>query len=83
MQQMVPALKGNYFAEKWAYLVYPIIDIANPYQPVEEWRKRLMNPLRTSLVEEVDERVSRTVNEIFIDEGKSGWEERETGRHNK
>lgn len=83
MQQMVPALKGNYFAEKWAYLVYPITDKVNPYQPVEEWRKRLMNPLRTTLVEEVDERVSRTVHELFIDEGKSGWEERETGRHNK
>ena len=33
------------------------------------------------LMEEVDDRVSRTVHEIFIDEGKSGWEERETGKH--
>ncbi len=59
MQQMVPALKGNYFAEKWAYLVYPINDNTNPYKAVEEWRKRLMNPLRITLVEEVDERVSQ------------------------
>ncbi|MEZ5103955.1 MAG: hypothetical protein R2757_05640 [Draconibacterium sp.] len=81
MQQMVPALKGNYFAEKWAYLVYPITDKTNPYKAVEEWRTRLMNPLRTHLVEEVDERVSRTVHEIFIDEGKSGWEERDTKKH--
>jgi hypothetical protein len=81
MQQMVPALKGNYFAEKWAYLVYETKDGANPYQPVLEWRNRLLNPLRVHLVEEVDDRVSKTVQELFIDNGKSGWEERETGKH--
>ncbi|HSH18803.1 MAG TPA: hypothetical protein VLA03_00030, partial [Draconibacterium sp.] len=81
MQQMVPAMKGNYFAEKWAYLVYEIEEGQNPYQPVLEWKKRLLNPLRVYLAEEVDERVSKTVQEIFIDEGKSGWEERETGKH--
>jgi hypothetical protein len=81
MQQMVPAMKGNYFTEKWAYLVYEIEDGANPYQPVLEWKKRLLNPLRVYLAEEVDERVSKTVQELFIDEGKSGWEERETGKH--
>jgi hypothetical protein len=41
----------------------------------------LTNPLRIQLVEEVNERVSKTLVEIFIDEGKSGWEERETGKH--
>jgi hypothetical protein len=81
MQQMVPALKGNYFAEKWAYLIYETEDGANPYQPVLEWQKRLLNPLRVHLVEEVDDRVSKTVHELFIDKGKSGWEERETGKH--
>jgi hypothetical protein len=81
MQQMVPALKGNYFAEKWAYLVYETEDGSNPYQPVLEWQKRLLNPLRVHLVEEVDDRVSKTVHELFIDKGKSGWEERETGKH--
>jgi hypothetical protein len=81
MQQMVPAMKGNYFTEKWAYLVYEIDEGANPYQPVLEWQKRLLNPLRVYLAEEVDERVSKTVQEIYIDEGKSGWEERETGKH--
>ncbi|HPE76276.1 MAG TPA: hypothetical protein PLC80_09315 [Draconibacterium sp.] len=81
MQQMVPAMKGNYFSEKWAYLVYEIKEGTNPYQPVLEWKKRLLNPLRVYLAEEVDERVSKTVQELFIDEGKSGWEERETGKH--
>jgi hypothetical protein len=81
MQQMVPAMKGNYFTEKWAYLVYEIDEGANPYQPVLDWQKRLLNPLRVYLAEEVDERVSKTVQELFIDEGKSGWEERETGKH--
>jgi hypothetical protein len=81
MQQMLPALKGNYFAEKWAYLIYETEDGANPYQPVLEWHKRLLNPLRVHLVEEVDDRVSKTVHELFIDKGKTGWEERETGKH--
>jgi hypothetical protein len=81
MQQMIPAMKGNFFAEKWAYLTYEIDEGDTPYAPVLEWQKQLTNPLKIRLVEEVDERVSRTVHEIFIDEGRSGWEERETGRH--
>ena len=81
MQQMIPAMKGNFFAEKWAYMAYETGKGDQPYAPVMQWQKRLTNPLRVRLVEEVDERVSRTVHEIFIDEGKSGWEGRETGRH--
>jgi len=81
MQQMIPAMKGNFFAEKWAYLTYEIAEGDEPYAPALKWQKQLTNPLRVRLVEEVDERVSRTVHEIFIDEGKSGWEDRETGRH--
>lgn len=81
MQQMIPAMKGNFFAEKWAYLTYEIAEGDAPYSPVLDWQKRLTNPLKVRLAEEVDERVSRTVHEIFIDEGKSGWEGRETGRH--
>jgi hypothetical protein len=30
------------------------------------------------LVEEVDERVSKTLQEVFMDKGKSGWEGRDT-----
>ena len=81
MQQMIPAMKGNFFAEKWAYMPYETAQGDQPYAPVLHWQKRLTNPLKLRLVEEVDERVSRTVHEIFIDEGKSGWEGRETGRH--
>ncbi len=81
MQQVIPALKGNFFAEKWAYLTYEIEKGDKPYEPVFYWEKRLKNPLRIRLVEEVDERVPRTVNEIFIDKGKSGWEGRETSTH--
>ena len=81
MQQMIPAMEGNFFAEKWAYLTYEIAKGAKPYQPVLEWQRRLTNPLKVRLVEEVDDRVSRTVHELFIDEGRSGWEGRETGRH--
>lgn len=81
MQQMIPAMQGNFFGEKWAYLTYEVVKGEKPYLPVLEWHMRLTDPLRVRLVEEVDERVSRTVHEIFIDEGKSGWEDRETGRH--
>ena len=81
MQQVIPALKGNFFTEKWAYLTYEIDKGDQPYKPVLYWEKRLKNPLRIRLVEEVDKRVSRTVHEIFIDKGKSGWENRETGKH--
>ncbi len=81
MQQVIPALKGNFFEEKWAYLTYEIDKGEKPYAPVLYWKKRLKNPLRIRLVEEVDERVSRTVHEIFIDEGKSGWENRAAGKH--
>jgi hypothetical protein len=81
MQQMIPVPKGNFFAEKWAYLLYKIDDPARPFDQILYWRKRLTHPLRVQLVEEVDDRVSRTVKEIYIDKGKSGWEGRETGRH--
>lgn len=80
MQQAIPALKGSMFYEKWAFLTYET-DSDIPYKKVEAWQKRLTNPLRVQLVEEVDKRVSRTLVEIFMDEGKSGWEERETGAH--
>ncbi len=81
MQQVIPAMEGNFFSEKWAYLTYEIDKGDNPLKSVFEWEKKLNNPLRIRLVEEVDERVSRTVNEIFIDEGKSGWENRESSNH--
>jgi len=81
MQQMIPAMKGNVMSEKWAYLVYEIKNGEKPYAQVLEWQKKLTNPLRMQLVEEVDDRVSRTVTEIYIDKGKSGWEDRDTGKH--
>jgi len=81
MQQVVPVLQGNFFTEKWAYLMYEIDKGTQPYAPVLEWQKKLTNPLRIQLVEEVDERVSRSVTELYIEEGKTGWEGRETGRH--
>ena len=83
MQQMIPAMKGNVFSEKWAYLVYETEKGAQPYAPVLEWKEALTNPLRIQLVEEVDERVSRTVTELFVEEGRTGWEGRETGRHHE
>jgi hypothetical protein len=83
MQQVVPALKGNVFSEKWAYLIYKTEDGDEPYSPVLEWQRRLTNPLRVQVVEEVDDRVSKVVVEIYMDEGRSGWEERETGKHGR
>ena len=80
MQQVIPAMKGSMFMEKWAYLVYETGG-NHAYDPVLEWKQKLTNPLRIQLVEEVDERVSRSLVEIYMDDGKSGWEERETGKH--
>ncbi len=81
MQQMIPAMKGNVFTEKWAYLVYETDKVGKPYAPVLSLQKMLTHPLRIQLVEEVDDRVSKTVTELFIDKGKSGWEDRETGKN--
>ncbi len=78
MQQVVPVLKGNVFSEKWAYLIYEFDKSSQPYAPVMAWQKRLTNPLRIRLIEEVDDRVSKTLQEVFMDEGKSGWEGRKT-----
>ena len=81
MQQMIPAMQGNVFFEKWAYVTYEIDKNSTPYAAVLDWQKRLTNPLRVRLVEEVDERVSKTVEEVYMDDGKSGWEGRDTGKH--
>jgi hypothetical protein len=81
MQQMIPAMKGNVFSEKWAYLIYETDKGAEPYAPVLKWKEALTNPLRIRLVEEVDDRVSKTVTELFVGEGKSGWEGRDTKKH--
>ena len=81
MQQLIPAMRGNIFYEKWAYVIYEIDKTESPYNEVLNWQKRLVNPLRIQLVEEVDDRVSKTVEEVYMDEGKSGWEGRDTGKH--
>jgi hypothetical protein len=78
MQQVVPVLKGNVFSEKWAYLVYSFDKNSDPCKPVIEWQKRLTSPLRIQVVEEVDDRVAKTLQEVFMDKGKTGWEGRDT-----
>jgi hypothetical protein len=78
MQQVVPVLKGTHFSEKWAFMIYQMDDTSNEeamFAPVLELKKSLSEPLRIRLVEEVDERVSETLQEVFMDDGKSGWEE--------
>ena len=78
MQQVVPVLKGNIFFEKWAYLVYKIDKNSEPYAPILEWQKRLTHPLKIQVVEKVDDRVSKTLQEVFMGKGKSGWQGRNT-----
>jgi len=58
------------FTEKWANLLCET-DRDIPYNKVLEWKERLANPSRVQLVEEVDDRVSRSLIEIYMDEGKS------------
>jgi hypothetical protein len=78
---MIPVAKGSEFSERWAYVIYETDKSRKPYAPVIEWQKKLIQPLRIRLVEEVDSRVSKTVQEVFMDKGKSGWEQRATGKH--
>ena len=81
MQQIVPVLEGNFFSEKWAYLLFEVDGGNQPFAPILEWQKKLTAPLRIQLVEEVDDRVSKTVTELYIEEGRTGWEGRDTGRN--
>lgn len=67
MQQVVPVLKGNVFSEKWAYVILETDKTPTPYAPVLEWQKKLVNPLRIDLVEEVDERVTLIMTEALDD----------------
>lgn len=78
MQQVVPALKGNVYYEKWAYLIYETGKNGDLFKPILDWQKRLTNPLRVQIIEEVDNRVSKTLQEVFMDKGKTGWEGRDT-----
>ena len=77
MQQIVPVLKGNFFTERWAYLLYEADKGKQSFAPVIEWQKKLTSPLRIQLVEEVDDRVSKTMIEIYVEDGKTGWEGRD------
>lgn len=74
-QQMIPALKGNIFSEKWAYLVYEVDKNRNGnfFSPVIKLRRELTNPLKIQLVEEVDRRVSESIVEIMSN-GASPWD---------
>jgi hypothetical protein len=83
MQQVIPVMQGNFFSEKWAYLLYELDNEDIPFKAILDWQTRLTNPLRIHLVEEVDDRVSYTLEEFYMDDGKTGWENRETGKHRK
>ena len=78
MQQMLPVLKGNIFTERWAYLLYEAEKGQQTYAAIKEWQKKLTAPLRIQLVEDVDDRVSHVVTEIYVEEGKTGWDGRDT-----
>lgn len=74
-QQVIPAMAGNNFSEKWAFIVYDTREQGYkfPYSLVQEWQRKLTSPLKIRLVEEVDDRVSETIDEIMSG-GKSPWE---------
>lgn len=74
-QQMIPAMAGNIFSEKWAFMMYDASENKNnpPHALVEEWHKKLTHPLKVKLVEEVDDRVSKSIDEIMSG-GESPWD---------
>jgi len=77
-QLMVEAPKGTQFWEKWAYVLYEPQQGASPHAALIEWHKKLTNPLRVRITEEVESRVPGIGTEIYIDPSKTGWEGRET-----
>lgn len=77
-QLIVEAPQGSVFWEKWAYLPYETAPGTEPWAPMAGWHKRLTNPLRVRLVEEVENRVPTVGTEIYIDPTRTGWEDRET-----
>jgi hypothetical protein len=77
-QLMIQVPKGTSFWEKWAYVLYEPQPGNNPHAPLIEWQKKLTNPLRVRLTEEVEQRVPTVGTEIYIDPSKTGWEGRDT-----
>jgi hypothetical protein len=77
-QLMIEVPKGTEFWEKWAYVLYQPQKGDNPHAPLIEWQRKLTNPLRVRLTEEVEQRVPTVGTEIYIDPSKTGWEGRET-----
>lgn len=75
-QQMIPALKGINYSDKWAYIVYKVNRNENykPYAPILRWVKKLTHPLKVRLVQKVDKRVGKTIHEIMSN-GISPWKE--------
>jgi hypothetical protein len=59
-------------------MVYELDKNDKPFAAILNWQKLLTHPLKIQLVEEVDNRVSKTLQEVFMDKGKSGWEGRDT-----
>lgn len=79
-QLMIEAPKGTALWEKWGYVLYNVQSGDNPHAELLSWQKKLSNPLRVRLVEEVTDRVPTVGTEIYIDPSKTGWEERETAK---
>lgn len=81
-QLMVRVPRGTQLWEKWAYVLYePAAGGGEKaHAPLMAWHKKLTNPLRVRLTEEVEPRVPTVGTEIYIDPTKTGWEERETKR---
>ncbi|MDO8540741.1 MAG: hypothetical protein Q7S40_09930 [Opitutaceae bacterium] len=79
-QLMIQVPKGTQLWEKWAYVLYEPQPGDNPHAALIEWHKKLTNPLRVRLTEEVEPRVPTIGTEIYIDPSKTGWEGRETSK---
>lgn len=77
-QLMIQVPRGTQFWEKWAYVLYEPQPGNNPHASLIEWQKKLTNPLRIRLTEEVEQRVPTVGTEIYIDPSKTGWEGRDT-----
>jgi len=79
-QLMIEVPKGTQLWEKWAYVLYEPGqgEGASAHAALIEWQKKLTNPLRVRVTEEVESRAPTIGTEIYIDPSKTGWEGRET-----
>jgi hypothetical protein len=76
-QQLIKVAAESVFLEEWGYLPFELSkEHDNPFQAVQDWSEILKHPLHIHLEDPIDPRME-IPEEIYIEPGKTGWEEEE------